>query len=88
MRYCDMLRTGITTVDLSLSQICRRLKQKGVNANKSYLSKLQRGSCPPASDKLNEVLSEVLGIDSVEFKTAAYIEKLPPEVVERIKITG
>ncbi|WP_339271468.1 helix-turn-helix transcriptional regulator [Paenibacillus sp. FSL K6-1330] len=85
MKYSDYLKKGIEEADLSLAQICRRVLAKGGGVNKSYLSKLQRGATPPARDKLNEVLAEVLGLDPLELKTAAYIEKLPPEVVERIK---
>lgn len=85
MNYSEMLRKAVENADLSLAQIERRLKSLGFPASKSYLSKLQTGVTPPASDKMNEALAEFLGIDPIDLKTAAALVKLPAEVVERIK---
>lgn len=88
LKYSEVLRDGIKKADLSLAQICRRLKSNDVSTNKSYLSKLQSGKCPPASDKLSLALADLLQIDQVDLLTSAYLEKLPPEVIKRIRETG
>jgi transcriptional regulator with XRE-family HTH domain len=80
-----LLKKSIAAADLSLSQICRRLKIHGLNTNKTHLSKLQNGKLPPAGDKLNEALAQVLEIDPIDLKTAAYKEKIPPEILEKLK---
>jgi transcriptional regulator with XRE-family HTH domain len=85
--YSTILQLAIKEADLSLSQISRRLKKNGVNADKSYLSKLQTGKMAPASDKMNEALAEVLSIDLLELKAAAYREKIPEDVLEKLKET-
>jgi transcriptional regulator with XRE-family HTH domain len=85
MRYADLLKESITKADLSLPQISRRLKKCGTSADKVYLSKLQNGKLPPARDKLNDALAEVLGINPIEFKAAAYAEKIPPEILLKLK---
>jgi transcriptional regulator with XRE-family HTH domain len=84
MNYSELLKESITAVDLSLSQICRRLKAHGLNTNKTHLSKLQNGKLPPAGDKLNEALAKVLEIDPLDLKAAAYSEKIPADVLEHI----
>ncbi len=80
-----MLKTAISNTDLSLSKICTKINQYGFNLNKGYLSKLQNGKKPPASDKVNLILSEVLKIDHLELRAAAYREKLPQDVLEKLK---
>ncbi|MER2107439.1 MAG: hypothetical protein ABS949_10920 [Solibacillus sp.] len=52
--------------------------------DKSYLSKLQNNKIPPASDKVNEAIANLLCIDPLELKAAAYVEKIPNDVLEKI----
>lgn len=82
--YIEILRKSINASDLSLSQIARRLEKKGVNIDKSYLSKLQNGKIAPAGEKINDAIAEVLGIDKLELKVAAYREKIPQDVLEKL----
>ncbi|WP_342556645.1 XRE family transcriptional regulator [Lysinibacillus sp. FSL P4-0201] len=84
MKYSDILRKSIIESDLSLAQITRRLEKKGVNIDKSYLSKLQNGKINPAGERINDAISEVLGIDKLELKVAAYREKIPKDVLEKL----
>lgn len=84
MSYIEILRKSINASDLSLSQIARRLEKKGVNIDKSYLSKLQNGKIAPAGEKINDAIAEVLGIDKLELKVAAYREKIPQDVLEKL----
>lgn len=85
MKYSDLLRSAIERADLTLPQICRRVALLGQNINKSYLSKLQTGHAQPARDAINESLAEVLAIDPLDLRTAAYLERIPSDVVERIR---
>ena len=72
---------------LSLSQIARRLEKNGINIDKSYLSKLQNGKITPAGERINDAIAEVLGIDKLELKVAAYREKIPKDVLEKLLIS-
>jgi transcriptional regulator with XRE-family HTH domain len=85
INYSMLLRKAISKSDLSLSQISRRLEVEGINATKTYLSKLQSGKKPPASDKLNDALALVLGIDPLTLRVSAYKEKIPQEVIEHLR---
>lgn len=88
MRYSSILQKAIDNADLSLAQISRRLEIYGLRTNKAHLSKLQNGKLPPAGDKLNDALANVLKVNSVELKAAAYIEKLPKEVLGYLRKNG
>lgn len=85
MNYKELLGQAIDQSDLSLSKISMELNKLGFKSDKSYLSKLQNGKLPPAGDKFNEALAKVLGIDAIKLKTAAYREKIPEEVLEKLK---
>ncbi len=85
MKYAEILKKAISDSGFSLSQLAEKMNESSsVSIHKSYLSKLQNSQIPPAGDRLNEVLAEVLGIDKVELQTAAYKEKLPKYVLERL----
>jgi len=88
MNYADLLREGIKSADLSLAQICRRLKNKGINMDRSILSKMQNGKFPPAKDEVNIALAELLGIDDGELRVAAVKHIISPELVKLIKKVG
>ena len=87
VRYTEILKANIMASDLSLSQIARRLEKNGINIDKSYLSKLQNGKIPPAGERINDAIAEVLGIDKLELKVAAYREKIPKDVLEKLLIS-
>ncbi|WP_028590313.1 helix-turn-helix domain-containing protein [Paenibacillus massiliensis] len=84
MKYSTLLKHSIEKKSLSLGEVAERLKLIGQRTNKAYISKLQNGKIPPAGDKLNDALAEVLEIDPVELKAAAYLEKIPPDVLKRM----
>ncbi|KAB2334296.1 XRE family transcriptional regulator [Bacillus mesophilum] len=83
--YSEMLRFAIFSNQKSLEDIAMDLRQYGFKTNKSQLSKLQNGKILPASNKMNDALAEILNIDSLELKAAAYKEKIPPEILNKIK---
>ncbi|MEK3987428.1 helix-turn-helix transcriptional regulator [Paenibacillus sp. FSL K6-3166] len=84
MKYSEMLKDSIRKEKLTLNEISERLENLGRKTNKIYISKLQNGKLPPASDNLNDALAKILNIDPVELMAAAYREKIPPEVLKRL----
>ncbi|WP_312145551.1 XRE family transcriptional regulator [Lysinibacillus capsici] len=87
MIYSELLKSAINNSRLSLNEISQELKESGFSADKTYLSKLQNGRIPPASNKLNEALAKILHIDALELKVAAYREKIPQDVLEKLLIS-
>ncbi|MBY0052939.1 XRE family transcriptional regulator [Brevibacillus agri] len=85
MRYSEMLQQAIALKRMSLAEISSLIQERGYKTNKAYLSKLQNGKLPPAGDGLNQVLADVLDIDPVELKAAAYREKIPADVLEKLQ---
>lgn len=85
MRYSELLSSYIDKSGLSLGEISLRLKNYGVSADRSYVSKLRNGVKPPASDDLNEALAKVLGQDPDNLIIAAYIDKAPPHLKSLLK---
>jgi len=88
MTYAEMLKSAIKNSGLSLNKICNMLQERGLKTEKAQISKLQNGKMIPAGDRINEALASALNIDPIELKAAAYREKIPPEVLERLKNTA
>lgn len=84
VRYHDLLDKYISDSRLSLREIARRCHKKGLGIDHSYISKLKRNVMPPASDKVNEILANVLGADPDALLIAAYREKIPANIVEKL----
>lgn len=80
MRYKDLLKEYIKQSRLTLDEISAKLNKYGLTASKQYLSKLQNGKTPPASEKLNKALAEITGGDSNKLIWAGYIEKAPEDI--------
>lgn len=80
MDYADLLSKYIEESKLSLGELSLRLKNKGISADRSYISKLKNGAKPPASEEINKALAEVTGGDMEELITAAYLEKAPENI--------
>ncbi|WPS85685.1 XRE family transcriptional regulator (plasmid) [Brevibacillus halotolerans] len=86
MKYSEMLSLAITQSGLKLSKIAEMVGNiTGTQPTTQYLSRLQNGANPPGADKLNDALSQVLGIDALELKVAAYREKIPQDVLEKLQ---
>lgn len=84
MKYHRILEKYISDSGLSLREIARQCLEKGLDIDHSYISKLKRNVMPPASDKVNKVLAEVLGSDPEALVDAAYREKIPANVLKRL----
>lgn len=81
-----MVKESIQSSGLKLEKLSELIYEKtGSKPTINYLSRIQNGKVPPAGEKLNDALSEILGIDPLELKVAAYIEKIPKDVLEHLK---
>ena len=83
MKYAELLQNYIEKSRLTLDEISEKISDKGLSASKQYLSKLQNGKTPPASEKLNSVLAEILDGDADKLDFFAYVEK-GPDIVKTI----
>lgn len=88
-KYHMILKSAVKESGWSMREISRRCKKIGVSLSQSYLSKLCTGEVPPPSDKLNVVLGELLSTVSSVTKdkllVAAYKERIPEAVLQKLK---
>jgi transcriptional regulator with XRE-family HTH domain len=84
LKYSVLLSNAIQDKNYSLSDLANKLEEFDVKIDKGYLSKLRSGTKSPASDRVNEALAKVLNIDPLELRIAAYKEKIPDDVLERL----
>ncbi|MGG3874716.1 hypothetical protein [Brevibacillus laterosporus] len=80
MKYADLLKKYIRESRLTLDEISEILNKLNLTASKQYLSKLQNGRTPPASDELNRALAEITGGDPEPLIISSFTEKAPEEV--------
>ncbi|KAB2334297.1 helix-turn-helix domain-containing protein [Bacillus mesophilum] len=78
-----MLKKYIKESGLTLDQLSERLQEKGLSASKQYLSRLQNGKNPPASEELNKAIVEITGGDVNRLLWLAHIEK-GPEITKKL----
>lgn len=85
MTYSSLLKGSIKESGLKLDKLSSLIFElTGNKPSKEYLSKLQNGKVPPAGEKLNKALAEILEIDQTELKVAAYKEKIPKDVLNHL----
>ncbi|WP_379136068.1 hypothetical protein [Paenibacillus sp. sgz500958] len=80
MNYAELLKSFINRSKLTLDDISLELEKRGLSASKQYLSRLQNGKNPPASDALNRALAEITGGEIESLLLAGHIEKAPDEI--------
>lgn len=80
MNYAEFLSESINKSGLSLGDICAQLAEKGIQIDKSYISKLRTGNRPPANEEISRALAEVTGADPEKLIMLGYIDKAPKEV--------
>lgn len=80
MSYAELLKSYIEQSKMTLDEISKKISELGLTASKQYLSKLQNGKTPPASEKLNNALAEILDGDAMMLELWAYIDKSPDAV--------
>lgn len=85
MNYSKLLSNAIKESGLKLDEISELVGELINNRPTiGYLSRLKNGKVPPAGDKLNDALAQVLGVDPVELKAAAYREKISPDILKKL----
>ncbi len=88
LSYSQLLKAAIEEKKITLNEISHEIeKLNGSRPAIEYLSRLKNNKISPASDKLNDALARVLHIDPLEFKTAAYREKIPLEILDKLENT-
>jgi len=80
MHYAELLKDYIKKSGYTLDEISEKLQDKGLTATKQYLSRLQNGKNPPASEELNKALAEVTGGSPDTLIMIGYLEKAPEPV--------
>lgn len=86
MNYSELVDEYIKKSGLSLGEISRKmLEEKGIKADRSYISKLRNDPKYPASDEINRALSEITGGDPDKLIWASYLEKAPEKVKQVLK---
>lgn len=83
--YSQMIKQAVEKSGLSMAEISDKLKSAGHKIDRSYISKLSNNPKYPASDEVNTALADILGIDSLQLRTLAWLEKIPPDVLEKLK---
>ncbi|WP_181454694.1 S24 family peptidase [Paenibacillus dendritiformis] len=77
MDYGKLVSKYIEESGLSLGEIAEKMKELGVKADRSYLSKLRNNPKYPASEEVNKALAKVTGGDEDALVFAAFMEKAP-----------
>ena len=80
MKYAELLQSYIEQSRLTLDEISEKISEKGLTASKQYISKLQNGKTPPASEKLNTALAEILDGDVKKLEFLSFVEKAPESI--------
>lgn len=88
MNYAELIDQGIREAKLSNSKIVLKLHEKGINVDRTLISKLRNGKYTSTKIEFNLALAEILKIDPDILKVAALKEKMPAETVELIKKMG
>lgn len=89
MRYHELLSKGLERARFEKGwkdyQVIEKLEELGVKITASYLSKLKSGKMPPSpNDELNRLLADLLGIDEDVLLIAAYEERVPKTVLQKL----
>jgi SOS-response transcriptional repressor LexA len=80
INYSNLIKSYISKSGYKLDELSELLNEQGISATKEYLSRLQNGKRPPASDDLNIALAKLTGNDPNEIIISAYIEKAPENI--------
>lgn len=79
-KYHQLLGEYIEQSGLTITELAKRLKESGLNTDRTYLSRLKNNTTPPASEELNKNIAEITGNDSEELIFLAYLEKSPEKL--------
>lgn len=87
MNYYELLNWMIEESNLTHKEIAEKCIELGVKINPSYISKLRTCKQPPASDEVNNALSEACGFKeySTDLLFQSFLEKAPEYIADFIK---
>ncbi|TMN21921.1 S24 family peptidase [Lentibacillus cibarius] len=84
-KYHAVLKEYFENSGLSLTEIGNKLKEKGVQADISYLSRLKNNRTPPASEEINNAISEITGNNADYLNFIAGYERSPRIIQQYIE---
>jgi hypothetical protein len=84
MTYSEILDDAIIQSGLTLRKIEKECYVQGVDISTTYLCKLRSDNRAPASDEINCVLEMVLNIEPMKLRVAAYLERIPEQILPYI----
>ncbi|OME23385.1 LexA family transcriptional regulator [Paenibacillus odorifer] len=84
MRYQEILGELVLKSGLSHREISRRAEERGTKVSQAYISQLIKGVVPPPSEEVTRVLAEVLNGDADSLIMAAYYDKAPEQIKEKL----
>lgn len=82
--YPKLLKQYIKNSHMRLDELSEKLEERGLSASYHYLSKLQNGKVPPASEALNRAIADITKGDPDRLILSSYIQKAPKEVYDFI----
>ncbi|SHF55800.1 hypothetical protein SAMN02745133_02967 [Desulforamulus putei DSM 12395] len=74
--YANILRHAIKASGKTLQEISEECRKRGISISNSYLSRLQNGFKNPPREQINNVLAQVLGVDSEILNAAGAAQKI------------
>lgn len=81
MSYADLLRRYIEESGMTLEEIAKACKERGLDIHPTYISKLRTGARPaPSNEKISRILAEVTGGDPEALIIQGYIDRAPEAV--------
>lgn len=84
-KYHVLLKKYIESSGLSLTEIGEKLRERGYQTDKSYLSRLKNNRTLPASEELNKAIAEITGNDPNMLNFAASFERSPEILKEYVE---
>lgn len=87
MEYKELISEMVSKSKLTLREISDKARDRGVSIDPSYISKLQTGKQPPASEEVSRTIAEICNSDPDELIWEGYMEKAPTVIREFINNT-
>lgn len=86
INYPQLLDEYVSKSGLSLNEIVKKMAEKGVKIDRSYISMLKNnGTKNPASEEINRALAEATGGDPDTLVLAAYLDRAPDVVKKAMR---
>lgn len=81
MTYSELINEYIERSGLSLGDIAKKMTEKGIKIDRSYISMLRNNKTKnPASEEVNRAFAEVTGGDPEKLVFASFIDRAPESI--------